>query len=239
MLSGGMIGILWLAQTILFAATVAFGWRDPAKPGAEARIALPVRLGLSFSLVLAALWIASLDGAHGGYRTWAAAGMALGFVGDLAMANLLPIPNRFLGGMVAFGLGHAFYIVAATAAADSASVPLVGSVFLAGLAMYSISNLIAWFGEIRLLPRPAAVRHGALVYGLGIGVMAAAMLSLAGQIGGAWWVAAAGGMIFMISDLLIALTEIGERQLRHSHDWIWGTYLAGQMGIVYAGWLAA
>ena len=41
-----------------------------------------------------------------------AVGMTLGFVGDLFMAGVIPSPNRFIGGIAGFGLGHVAYIAA-------------------------------------------------------------------------------------------------------------------------------
>jgi len=81
------------------------------------------------------------------------------------------------------------------------------------------------------------VNGGALVYGLWIGVMASCALALATTLGGAWWLAALGALSFVLSDALIAVTDIGGTRIPRPNDWIWVTYLAGQMGIVYAPWV--
>jgi hypothetical protein len=107
----------------------------------------------------------------------------------------------------------------------------------AGLVFYMLATLSAWALLIRNRERPAIVNVGALLYGLWIGVMASTALALAVGLGGGWWLAAAGGLCFVASDFLIGMTDIGGVPLRHANDWIWLTYLAGQMGIIYAAWM--
>jgi hypothetical protein len=41
----------------------------------------------------------------------------------------------------------------------------------------------------------------------------------------------------MASDFLIGVTDIRGTAIRHANDWIWLTYVGGQMGIIYAAWL--
>ena len=60
------------------------------------------------------------------------------------------------------------------------------------------------------------------------------MLRMAGALGGGWWLTALGGLSFVASDFLIGVTDIRETHIENANDWIWLTYLAGQMGIVYA-----
>lgn len=230
-----MIALLWLLQAGLFGAAVLFDWRDAAGEHAEARVSLALRIGISASLVLAAAAVWRSGGPAVAYCAWAAWGMLWGCIGDLVMARLIPSPNRLVGGMLAFGIGHGFYIAAAAAAVASGALANAG--FWTGIVAYLGLTLVAWNWGIRTGGKAAVVNAGALLYGLWIGVMASCMLGLATARGGTWWIAAAGGLSFVLSDLLIGLTEIGTTRIRHAHDWIWATYLAGQMGIVYAGWL--
>ena len=78
------------------------------------------------------------------------------------------------------------------------------------------------------------VNVGALVYGSWIAVMAAFALGMAAALGGGWWLAVLGGLSFVVSDFLIGITDIGGVDIENANDWIWLTYLAGQMGIIYA-----
>ncbi|MBI3782913.1 MAG: hypothetical protein HY270_05885 [Deltaproteobacteria bacterium] len=52
-----MPGILWAAQAACFLAVIACGWRDAPQDGEKGRVAVPIRLGISASLVVAALVI--------------------------------------------------------------------------------------------------------------------------------------------------------------------------------------
>jgi len=233
----GLITILWVGQGTLFLLCVFGPWRDTS-PDARGRLPLPVRIVLSASLVTAAVCIAFVaTGPAAAYARLAAWGMTASFVGDLLMARLIPFPNRLIGGMLAFGLGHAFYVAAYARAARAAGAALFGPGLWVGLVAYGAFTMLLWVRGIRNPQKPAAVNGGALVYGLWIGVMASCALALATTLGGAWWLAALGALSFVLSDALIAVTDIGGTRIPHPNDWIWVTYLAGQMGIVYAPWV--
>jgi hypothetical protein len=229
----------WIAQVGLFAAGMVGPWRDPPERKTNGRLALPFRMALSLSLVFAAVAIwRDADPETAVYARWAAFGMSASFVGDLVMARLIPVPNRLVGGMAAFGIGHALYITAYTRMADAAAASIFNSGLWGALAVYLAVTVVGWNRLIRKPERGAAVNTGALLYGAWIGVMASFAVALATALGGAWWLAAAGGFSFVASDFLTGATEIRGRPMRNSNDWIWATYVAGQMGIVYAGWLA-
>ena len=108
-----------------------------------------------------------------------------------------------------------------------------------GLGLYGACSLGGWWLFIRNPRKGTAMNAGALVYGTWIGVMAAFALALAVGLGGPWWIAAFGGLLFMISDFLIGITDIRGVRIQNANDWIWLTYVAGQMGIIYAPWVAA
>jgi hypothetical protein len=235
-----MIAFLWAAQVAAFCIGLAGPWRDAPERHTEGRIALPFRMGLSFSLVLAAvlIWRSSTEATYV-YCSWILLGMSASCVGDLIMARLIPTPNRLVGGMVAFGIGHALYITGyARAAATADSSAANGGLWVA-LVLYLGATAAGWKLLIRNPERGTAVNAGALLYGGLIGVMASFAVGLATALGGAWWLAAAGGLSFVASDFLIGVTDIRGTRIRNANDWIWATYVAGQMGIVYAGWLAS
>jgi hypothetical protein len=231
-----IIAALWAAQIALFTAALLLDWRKATADGSERRIATPVRLGISASLVVAAWLIDALYDSQP-YSQRIARGMLCGFIGDLIMARVIPLPNRLIGGMVAFGIGHGFYVSGFLATLRAHALPAANWGLWAGVVLYGCVTLGGWQRGIRNPSKPAAVNIGALLYGGWIGVMATCAASLATGLGGAWWFASLGGFLFVASDLLIGLTEIGEHRIAHAQDWIWATYLAGQMGIVYAGWL--
>jgi uncharacterized membrane protein YhhN len=90
---------------------------------------------------------------------------------------------------------------------------------------------VGWWFLIRNPQRGVVTNVGALVYGLWISVMASFALGLAYGLG--FWITALGGLLFVSSDFLIGMTDIRGIQLRNANDWVWLTYVAGQMGIIY------
>ncbi len=197
---------------------------------------------LSLSLVLAALiiWLGHL-GLIEVYSQWVALGMAASFVGDLIMARLIRLPllpNRLIGGMVAFGIAHGLYITAYVRTMQTISALEPYSRFDVGLRIglvaYGLITLLGWWFLIRNPQKGTAINLGALVYGLWIGVMASFALALALALGGAFWLTALGGLLFVCSDFIIGMTDIHGISLKNANDWVWLTYVAGQMGIIYA-----
>src|SRR5512141_3152555 len=105
--------ILPLAQLVLFVGSWLGPWRDPPERHNLGRLPFQARMLLSFSLVVVA-WFIWLG--HAGrmpvYSQWVAIGMLFAFIGDLIMARLVPVPNRLIGGMLAFGVAYALYAYA-------------------------------------------------------------------------------------------------------------------------------
>jgi hypothetical protein len=230
------ISSLIVAQITAFIIGWAGPWRDPVELHNNGRVAWPIRMGLSFSIVVGALlvWIGAPEGAATAYARFAFFGMVASFVGDLVMAHIIPVPNRLIGGMVAFGIAHALYIAAYTSATSAGGGSIVNAGLILGLAVYGSATFFGWQKYIRNPRKPDAVNLGALIYGSWIAIMAAFAVAMASALGGGWWLAALGGLFFVASDFLIGLTDIGEMRIENANDWIWLTYLAGQMGIIYA-----
>ncbi|MBI4785748.1 MAG: lysoplasmalogenase [Chloroflexi bacterium] len=234
------IASLWLAQLALFAVGIFGPWRDAPERKNNGRLALPARMLLSFSLVAAAfiIW-------QGGaskiavYSQWVFFGMLASFIGDLIMARLIPMPNRLIGGMVAFGIAHALYITAYNQTIQIISSLAPYDRWITGLSLgigfYGVVSVVGWWLLIRNPEKGGAINIGALVYGLVIGVMASYALALGYALG--FWLTAIGGLLFVASDFIIGITDIRGIQVKNANDWVWLTYVAGQMGIIYAGWV--
>ncbi len=220
----------------LFIAGCVGPWRDVSERGTNGRVALPVRMVLSLSL-LAAAWLIWNGSAAPGYCRWIALGMSASFVGDLIMARLIPLPSRLIGGMAAFGLAHALYIQGYLQTMRAGAAVLPNSGLYLGLSAYGLVTVGGWWFFIRNPRKDSLTNIGALVYGSWISVMASFALALATALGGAWWLAALGGCVFIVSDTLIGITDIRGVRITNANDWIWLTYVAGQMGIIYAGWV--
>jgi hypothetical protein len=235
-----MVAVFFFAQVALFAGGWLGPWRDAPELKNTGRLPRPARMLLSLSLVVAALilWLGDL-GRIEVYSQWVALGMAASFIGDLIMARLIRLPNRLIGGMVAFGIAHGLYITAYVRTMQTISAPEPYFRFDTGLRIgliaYGLITLLGWWFLIRNPQKGTAINVGALVYGLWISVMASFALALAFALGGAFWLTALGGLLFVSSDFIIGMTDIHGISLKNANDWVWLTYVAGQMGIIYGG----
>lgn len=233
-----LAGPLVLVQAVFFAAVVFWPWREAS--GTLGRLPVQMRMLLSFSLVVVAIviWLWQ-RGPEAVYGQWVAFGMVASFVGDLLMARVIPFPNRLIGGMIAFGIAHALYITAYVQTIQTISALEPYSRWTTGLAIglvvYGTVALLGWWFLIRNPEKGTVVSIGALIYGLWISVMASYAFALAGALGAGFWLTALGGLFFLSSDFIIGMTDIHGIQLKNANVWVWLTYMAGQMGIIYAG----
>ncbi|MCB0993244.1 MAG: lysoplasmalogenase [Acidimicrobiales bacterium] len=138
-------------------------------------------------LVMLLLLVVTLESLDGAQRTAVAAAVVFGLLGDVALLNRI---DAFIAGLGAFLVGHLLYVAgfaieglkpAPTAIGVVAAVVLVGA-----------------------LGRPiiAAVRHTPLHIPVAVYVVVIAAM-VATSIGTTRWVAAAGGVMFALSDALL------------------------------------
>ena len=232
------ITLFVLLQLLLFAIGIFGPWRDAPALKTNGRLPRPIRMLLSFSLLVAAFLIwQSSSRLFAVYSQWVLLGMLASFVGDLIMARLIPLPNRLIGGMIAFGIAHALYITAYVQTMGSLRVAATSSGLWFGIAFYGVFTLFGWWILIRNPDKPRAINLGALGYAIVVGAMAAFALALAYLFDGVFWLTALGGLLFVASDFIIGVTDIRGVAIENANDWIWLTYVAAQMGIIYAGWL--
>ncbi len=228
-----IIILLALSQVAIFAVCWLGPWRDPPERHNDGRLPLLGRMLLSLSLTAAALVIWLGHYGHSTYSQWAAFGMIASLVGDLIMARIIPFPNRLIGGMIAFAVAHGLYINAYIGTIQTISALDPHNRWTTGLALgfgfYGVLSIVGWWMLVRNPLKGPVLNIGTLVYAMWIGVMAAHALALG------FWLAAAGGLLFMASDFIIGITQIRGLRFKNSNDWVWLTYVAGQMGIIYAG----
>jgi hypothetical protein len=197
------------------------------------RIPLPVRM-LSSALVLVCallLWRESGDRADRVMRQ-VAAGMGCGFAGDLVMAKVIPLPAHVIFGMLTFGAGHVLYMRAFVERArvlglraERARWPALGVAWALALA--------GWWALVRGAPagKGAPVQYGALVYSL----LLSSMSGLAGSLAARdrrYAPLALGGVLFLLSDLILAGELFGKARFPGVGDVVWLTYITGQALIV-------
>jgi len=192
-------------------------------------IATRLRLGSSLTLVVAAWsWylVARATPAVALFALLVALGMTLGFVGDLLLADALPVTQGFLAGMGAFALGHIAYIAAILSLTPQVQWAVAGIALLVGLA--------GWYAVVFRGGKDAMLlRWAALPYALLLATTAGVATGLAIQMP-VFLPLALGAALFLASDLLVAGRHFGRIRFPHIGDAVWLTYGPAQMLIVYA-----
>lgn len=198
------------------------------KPTRPAWMARWARLGSSLALVILAGYGAILADEPPSiqYAGFIAAGMAAGFIGDLFMARVLPAPNRVLGGMAAFGIGHILYIVAVVTYAP------IG--WLGWLLWLGIGALLAYLVILRG-EQVTLLHRAALIYALLLASTAGVSTGLALQ-QPIFTGLAVGAALFLVSDLFIAVDLFKPGRFPFLNNLIWLTYGPGQALIVASIW---
>jgi hypothetical protein len=219
------VGVLYALSGALLLLGLLFGRYDPRRRN---RIPLPVRM-LSSALVLACALLLWRNAAPRSKRAagLVAAGMGCGFVGDLVMAEVFPLPEHVIYGMLAFGAGHGLYMRAFLDRARGADTARRPATFGAAWAV----ALAGWWALVRNPAISPKLNYGALGYGL-------LLSSMSGQ--AAWLAAqdrryaplALGGALFLLSDVILASELFRKLHVTSIGDVIWLTYIAGQGLIV-------
>lgn len=219
-------GLIAIPGLLLIA--FVFGKYNPER---TRRTIKPLRLSTSVMLVGCAwlLWLnSSRDLAD--VALFLALGMTFGCLGDLILAGVIPLPKRMIGGIIAFGVGHVFYIIGLMnlAAMRGLANPISGSLF------WVVYVLVSSFLWVMFISNPAKSRTlniGSLVYAWLISVMAGAAGGLAIQ-DARFTLAAIGGGLFLLSDLILGNRELRDNGWFLVHDVVWVLYIAGQALIV-------
>jgi hypothetical protein len=220
--------VVW--AVFLFGAFVLGSWDDTQRT----RIPTWARMASSLALVGAAWsWYGlACGGAVGRFSLFVAVGMTVGFLGDLALADLLGLAEPTLVGMAAFGLGHVAYIAALVLFGNeqglAAPAPRYGA-----LATWLLIGSIGWAAVALPSPQPTALRMAALPYTLLLASTAGLAVGLAQQ-AALFIPLAIGAGLFFLSDLVVAAEMFRHMKFRGVGDVIWLTYGPGQMLIVFA-----
>jgi hypothetical protein len=186
------------------------------------RIPRPLRM-LSSALVLLGallLWKDSRGRARRAARL-TAGGMACGFLGDLIMAKVIPLPSSIAFGMLSFGMGHILYI---------RSLLLRGAAqgrLYKALGMAWAVSLAGWMALVRGSPAARPLKYGALAYALLLGSMSGMAAALATH-ERRYTPAALGGALFFASDAILASELFRAAHFPGIGDVVWLTYIAGQ-----------
>lgn len=195
------------------------------------RMPLWTRIVSSAVLVILAWFLMWQVGTR--YSVFIAIGMTLGFVGDLYMADLIPWPRpHVLGGMGSFGLGHIAYI---SGLLDYARTNHIAGPerWLSWLVWLLIAAVI-WY---ILIYRGAEESQRTILHTAALPYALLLASTVGTSMGIAWsipilWVFTIGAMLFLFSDLLIAIDLFNHKQFYLMGDVIWLTYGPAQMLII-------
>ncbi len=227
-----LAGLVWLAWLAALAGALTIGLVDSR----SATWAVAGRMGSSALLVLAGmLGIAAARGTAAQlYAVLITVGMALGLIGDLYNAELMPIgpSNPVLGAILSFGLGHVAYLSAFRGYVRRSGDWMPGA--WKAVALWQLVGLVGWVIAVWLAPNDSELKLPALPYSL----------LLAGTAGVASGLAlgqrrliplAVGGGLFLLSDLILAF-RLFHGSFPGAGEAVWLTYGPGQMLIVYSIW---
>ncbi|MEQ8673682.1 MAG: lysoplasmalogenase [Aggregatilineales bacterium] len=239
-----------LVLLLMIWAQLLFGGMMVGNPNPERTRRMPVwtRIGSSVMLVFAAWILFSFlpapqanplnpiltDNVYD-YVIYIAIGMTLGLIGDLFMAKVIRIPrvDPVLPGMIAFGLGHIVYILGLLDIASKLSLNN-DATLQASLVVWWIIAGGLWFALIFL---PAREKRGllhfaALPYALLLASTVAIACALALE-NNQFVLVALGAILFLVSDLILAMHLFNKTYFPLIDDVVWLTYGPGQMLIVY------
>jgi hypothetical protein len=190
------------------------------------------RMASSLTLVVFGWsWFAfGLGGPTARFAGLLAAGMTLGFVGDLVLAGLLPGGENVLAGIAAFGLGHVLYIAAGVGWGNGHGLDSPRARW-GCLAVWLVVGALAWYVVVFRGQDATALHWAALGYALLLAGTAGVATGLAVQCR-LFVPFAVGAALFLASDLILAAQLFNDAAFAHIGDVIWVTYGCGQMLIV-------
>ena len=225
----------WLTGLLIVWALLLFGGfvlgRERGQP--SQRMPIWTRMMSSAALVIAgwSWYLFSRDSVFALLSLFTAAGMTLGFVGDVFMAGLMPLGNRVLGGIAAFGAGHLLYISGLVWYANTAGLEM-NAARTAALIVWLAVRTGGWYLVVRRGQQAGILHYAALPYALLLAGTAGTATGLATQQATFTWTAL-GAALFLLSDLILAGELFSGLHFRYVGDIVWLTYGPGQMLIVF------
>ncbi len=161
-----------------------------------------------------------------------AVGMTLGFMGDLFLAQVIPLPQPTFGGIAAFGLGHIAYIMAMLQFGNQSGLD-APALRWGAVCLWLLIGLCGWYFIVFSGNKLTALHIAALAYTLLLSSSAGFATGLALQ-SPTFMPMALGAGLFLLSDLILAAQLFNNLQFPLIGDVVWLTYGPAQMLIVFA-----
>lgn len=227
---------LWLLALLILWAALLFGGFLFGKLDSLRTRQMPAWTRMASSLTLvAAAWSGLFFNRNSAIESFAlliAVGMTLGFIGDLFMAELIPVSNHVMGGIGAFGLGHIAYIIAFLAFGDQNGLNDPGARWSAWI-VWLLIGLIGWYIVVYRGQKATPLHYAALSYALLLASTAGFTTGLALQ-NSLFIPLTLGAALFLLSDLILAAQLFNNLRFYLISDVVWLTYGPAQMLIVYS-----
>jgi hypothetical protein len=223
--------VFWLAWAVLLGAGLA---GSVAKATPLSAMDTELKAGSSLMLVMFAWFFSAIaPPTSRAIVRLVAVGMTLGCLGDASplLGSLWPDPQRTLGNMVLFGIGHVAYIRACVLVHRTADNRRAAAMWYASLALWMVVGVIAWQFAANSGTRHLEMRFPALGYTLLLSATAGAATGCA-LLNRRFAPVAIGAVLFLISDLLLAVRIFYDLP-PPPFDFVWLTYGPGQMLIVF------
>jgi hypothetical protein len=222
-----IVSLGYIAVPIVLFVAFIFGHYNPER---TRRTNKPLRLSTSWILAACA-WI--IGAASTTLRVPAlliALGMTFGALGDLVLAGVIPLPKRMISGIIVFSLGHLSYIAGFSQTANVLGLndPFSGSLLWVA---FVIVAAFLWFFLIYNPAKSRVLNVGSLLYGWLIAIMAGIATALAAS-DPRFTLTAFGGVLFLISDIILGNRELRDNGWFLVHDVVWVLYITGQALIV-------
>jgi len=201
------------------------------------RISRPMRLTSSFMLVMGAwLWFIIAQGTQASdLSLWFAIGMTFSFLGDVFMAEVVPVDNHVLYGMLVSGIGHLAYIFGMLRTSLTLNITLVN---LWLLVIWWLLVFFAWYFVIFYKRDLQSLQYFALPYAILLATTVGVAMGIA-VIQPVFWVITIGAGLFLFSDLILAAHLFNNLKFKSIGDVVWLTHGPGQLLIVFGMAIAA
>ena len=223
---------VWLMVLLILWAGFLFGGFVLGK--GERRMPTWTRMASSVVLVVAGWrWVVVSGGGETAvFATLIALGMTGGLVGELVLAEVLGNGRSIITGIIAFGIGHIFYISAILQFSNQAGLNAAGTMWGA-LAVWLLIGAVGWYIVVFRGQEPTMLHWAALPYALLLASTTGLATGLALQ-SSLFVLLAIGAALFLLSDLVLAGELFSGLKFPLIGDVIWLTYGPGQALIVYA-----